>query len=152
MSIPPPASPFSLAVDANVLVGELLRERGRALFGHPRLSILIAAYTWGEAEKYLPQRVHDMRLTDEGRGRTLLAAAETVARTTTRRVPLRLYGRHEAEARDRIPRDPDDWHTVAVALRYGTAIWTQDHHFLGCGIATWTTETLLRHIAAGRLS
>ncbi|MGI8689722.1 MAG: PIN domain-containing protein [Thermomicrobiales bacterium] len=56
-------------MDANILVGELLRERGRALFGHPRLRILIAAYTWGEAEKYLPQRVHDMRLTDEGRGR-----------------------------------------------------------------------------------
>lgn len=48
-----------------------------------------------------------------------------------------------AEALRRIPRDPNDWSTVALALATGSDIWTLDHDFLGCGIATWTTETLL---------
>ena len=25
-------------------------------------------------------------------------------------------------------------------------IWTQDADFLGCGIPTWTTETLIAHL------
>jgi predicted nucleic acid-binding protein len=49
----------------------------------------------------------------------------------------------ETEARKRIPRDTDDWPTVAVALVLPAAIWTQDYDFLGCGCPTWTTETLL---------
>ena len=122
-----------------------------ARFGDPRIRILIAEYTWSEAQTYLPRRVQEMRFSDEARGRALLTAALVSADVTTRRVPLRLYQRHEAEARNRIPRDPDDWHTVAVALRYETAIWTHDNHFLGCGIGTLTTDTLLRHIQSGRL-
>jgi len=30
------------------------------------------------------------------------------------------------------------------------AIWTLDKDFLGCGLPTWTTETLLTHLAAGQ--
>jgi predicted nucleic acid-binding protein len=150
VTVPIPAPAVWLTVDANILVGELLRERGRTLFALPRLRILIAEYTWSEAQTYLPQRVREMRIEDESRSHALLSAALATAATTTRRVPERLYRQHETEAWDRIPRDPDDGHTVAVALRYGTAIWTQDNDFLGCGIATWTTGTLLRHIASGR--
>ena len=36
----------------------------------------------------------------------------------------------------------DDWHTVALALMLNADIWTQDKDFLGCGVATWITETL----------
>ena len=53
-----------------------------------------------------------------------------------------LYAALEDEARRRILRDPDDWHTVALALRLGAAIWTQDGDFLGCGVPTWTTDIL----------
>jgi predicted nucleic acid-binding protein len=86
-----------LVVDTNILVGELLRQRGRQLIEHPAL--------------------------------TLVAESS--------------YSHLETEARNRIPRDPDDWHTVALALEMNTAIWTQDCDFLGCGCPTWTTETLL---------
>jgi len=58
-----------------------------------------------------------------------------------------MYDGYEAVARSRIPRDPDDWHTVALAIATDAAIWTADADFLGCGIATWTTETLLAHLA-----
>ncbi|NJM00632.1 MAG: hypothetical protein HC924_18495 [Synechococcaceae cyanobacterium SM2_3_2] len=37
----------------------------------------------------------------------------------------------------------------ALALRLGADIWTQDADFLGCGIPTWTTETLMVHLERG---
>jgi predicted nucleic acid-binding protein len=46
----------------------------------------------------------------------------------------------------RIARDPNDWFTIALALALVAAIWTLDHDFFGCGIATWTTDTLLTHL------
>jgi len=52
----------------------------------------------------------------------------------------------EIEAKERIPRDPDDWHTVALAIHLNTAIWTQDNDFLGCGCPCWTTDTLISHL------
>ena len=57
------------------------------------------------------------------------------------------YASREAEARRRIPRDPNDWTLVALALHLnGAAILTLDHDFLGCGLPTWTPETLLAHL------
>ena len=56
------------------------------------------------------------------------------------------YSHLETTARNRIPRDPDDWYTVALALVMNAAIWTSDCDFLGCGCPTWTTETLLIHL------
>lgn len=53
------------------------------------------------------------------------------------------YTRYEREARQRIPDDPDDWHTVALALTTKTVIWTLDQkHFFGCGMAVWNTRVL----------
>jgi predicted nucleic acid-binding protein len=57
-----------------------------------------------------------------------------------------VYIHLETEARNRIPRDPNDWSTVALALVLNAAIWTQDCDFLGCGCPTWTTETLLTQL------
>lgn len=54
------------------------------------------------------------------------------------------YASFEQEAKQRIPRDPDDGHTVALTLALGIDIWTQDRNFLGCGAETWTTDTSLR--------
>jgi hypothetical protein len=31
---------------------------------------------------------------------------------------------------------------VACALALSADIWTNDNHFLGAGVATWTTDTL----------
>ncbi len=43
----------------------------------------------------------------------------------------------------RVPRDPTDAPTVALALASDAAIWTADLDFFGCGVPVWTTETLL---------
>lgn len=60
-----------------------------------------------------------------------------------------IYGLLETVARRRIPRDPNDWPTVALALALNAHIWTYNGDFLGCGVATWTTETLLAEVVPG---
>jgi predicted nucleic acid-binding protein len=53
------------------------------------------------------------------------------------------YAEYEDVARRRVPRDPRDWPTVALALALEAGIWTADTDFLGYGVPTWTTDTLL---------
>jgi predicted nucleic acid-binding protein len=69
-----------------------------------------------------------------------------VVSTHITQTPEALYDRYEAIARSRIPRDPDDWHTVALVIATEADIWTNDADFLGCGVATWTTDTILAHL------
>jgi hypothetical protein len=114
-----------LVVDASILVAELLRERGRDLLAHPALRPSIAEPTWGEGRHELERRVAVMR--QQGRLSYSAAAVllETGFRTVARRVelvPAELYAYREAEARRRIPRDPVDWPTVALALALDAAI------------------------------
>jgi predicted nucleic acid-binding protein len=59
------------------------------------------------------------------------------------------YVHIEETARRRIPRDPNDWPTVALAITFGADIVTNDNDFLGCGCATWTVETLRSELEAG---
>lgn len=139
-----------LVVDANILVAELLRTRGQALIAHPTLELRIAESIWDEAEYELRKRIALMTmrgtLTTDVAERMLEAALVT-ANDWIVQVPQAIYDMREIVARARIPRDPDDWHTVALALAADAAIWTADADFLGCGIATWTTDTLLAHLA-----
>ena len=139
-----------LIVDANVLVSELLRPRGQALIAHAALRLSIAERIWDQAEYELRKRLmrrfaHDHHGMDRVEGFLVGAVALVNERITP--VPEAIYGMHENVARSRIPRDPDDWHTVALVLASDAGIWTADADFLGCGIATWTTDTLLAHLA-----
>ena len=139
-----------LVVDASVLVAEALRSRGRALISRPELELFVAASAWSEALHELRRRAAGM---DRSRhltsisGAAMLVAALAAVEPKLTRVAEADYQAHEAVARSRIPRDPDDWPTVAAALAVGADIWTNDADFLGCGIATWTTETLLAHLS-----
>jgi predicted nucleic acid-binding protein len=136
-----------LVVDANILVAELLRER--VLVADDWLELFIAARSLEEALHELHKRV---RVIAEKTGAaetglvSLLDLATVAAETSLYTVQTEQYRMLEAEARRRLPRDEDDWHTVALALQLEAAIWTQDKDFLGCGVATWTTETLLRQL------
>lgn len=72
----------------------------------------------------------------------------TVAQGRIGIIPSPVYRRYEEEARVRIAaRDERDWPTVAVALTANADIWTRDKDFLGCGVATWNTETLAAYLA-----
>jgi predicted nucleic acid-binding protein len=79
-------------------------------------------------------------------GQDLLRNAIALAEAKVSVIPHEVYAGYETVARNRIPRDPDDWFTVALALVLKAAIWTLDNDFLGCGVATWTTDTLLTHL------
>lgn len=135
-----------LVIDANILVGELLRERGRELIKHADLTLYVTQQvldeTRYEIRRRLTARVSQGRLT-EADGLVLLELAMHLIETKITLVAESSYSHLETEARNRIPRDPNDWHTVALALEMNAAIWTQDCDFLGCGCPTWTTETLL---------
>ncbi len=134
-----------LIVDANILVGELLRQRGRELLRHPSLMLYISEKVLDEAQYELRRRMTERinRGLSEAIGQGILNEAMSIIEADIRLVAQSNYIHLETEARNRIPRDPDDWHTVALALEMDAAIWTQDCDFLGCGCATWTTETLL---------
>jgi predicted nucleic acid-binding protein len=80
----------------------------------------------------------------------ILSQVLTTLNTSLAVVPDEHYQQHEAEARDRIPRDPNDWPTVALAMALGSGIWTIDGDFFGCGVPLGTTQTLLTHVETGR--
>jgi putative PIN family toxin of toxin-antitoxin system len=135
-----------LVVDANIFVAELIRKRGRALIASNDLELFVAEAVWDEAQYELRKRIQAM--VNQGKfsletGETLLEAAFALAEAKARLIPEAIYNPWKNQALLRIPRDPDDWSTVALALAIDAAIWTLDSDFLGCGIATWTTETLL---------
>ncbi len=138
-----------LVVDTNILVAELLRKRGRALISSQSLELFLAEKMKNEAQYELQKRIYIIvnkaNLTQkEGQFQLELALGLINNRITT--VPLSDYQSFEAEARKRIPRDPNDWETVALALALSAAIWTEDYDFFGCGCPTWTTQTLLLQI------
>jgi predicted nucleic acid-binding protein len=144
-----------LAADASAIIEEALRTRGRDLFEHPDLDLYITVPTWSEVEHEIPNRLRTM--VQHGR-LAASALAPTLRRTllllgdNLKVVTESEYEPHEAEARDRIPRDPRDWPTVALALALGCGVWTVDQDFFGCGVPVWTTGMLLTHVETGRAS
>ncbi len=141
------ATPRSLrlVVDANILIGELLRQRGRDLIADFRLDLFATARAWNEMEYELPKRVHDYArrrpdLTQTERD--LLQSLRDFAFDNVMLIEEAEYIEQEAEARARIPDDPDDWSTVALSLTLGVGIWSEDRHFLRYGLPTWWTDPL----------
>jgi predicted nucleic acid-binding protein len=58
------------------------------------------------------------------------------------------YEDHREQADERIAaRDPDDWPTVALAMKLGLPIWSQDKDLTDAGIDVFTTGELLDALA-----
>jgi predicted nucleic acid-binding protein len=50
--------------------------------------------------------------------------------------PASVYEDHREQAESRIAaRDPDDWPTLALALKLGVPIWSQDKDFSAAGVS-----------------
>jgi predicted nucleic acid-binding protein len=136
-------------IDANILVAELLRERGQALVASPMLEIYVAEQAWSESQHEIRRRaalIEQQGRIAPGTGARLAAAAIAASVAHIRQLPVDAYAGRETEARRRIPRDSGDWPTVAAALALDAAIWTRDNDFLGCGVPTWTSETLASYL------
>jgi predicted nucleic acid-binding protein len=139
-----------IVADASSLVAELLRRRGQDLVQHPGLSLAMPQPTWAETEHELNRRTE--QIIRQGRmsvaqARFLLERALRLVETRVERVAPEAYAHLEEMALWRIPRDPSDWPVVAAALALDAGIWTNDSDFLGCGLPTWTTETLIAYLA-----
>ncbi len=134
-----------LVVDASTLVAELLRTRGRARLREPRLELFIAEPTWSETRHELLRRerllVQTGRLTPQ-KAAALVQEGFQVADITLTIIPNDSIEPLQTEALWRIPQDPDDWPSVALALALDAGIWSEDRDFFGCGLATWTTPVL----------
>lgn len=134
-----------LVVDASVLVGELLRARGRQRLGDQRLDLFLAEETWGEVQAELPRRIAAFarrRGVDQAAAANLVRLCLEAISFTVALVDQAVYAAAEEDARARSARDPHDWPLVACALVLEAAICTNDNGLLGTGIPTWTTETL----------
>lgn len=134
-----------LVVDASVLVGELLRARGRDRLGDDRLELYLPEQTWGEVQHQLPRRVEAFA----GRHSISGSDADELVRLCLLAVEANIVvidgavlSPIEDEARSRVLRDPHDWPLVAGALVLAAGVWTLDNDLLGAGVATWTTESL----------
>lgn len=138
-----------LVVDASTLVGELLRDRGLALLADPRLDLHVPGRMWEETRHEVSRRL-DIRVSGGGfseeaanhHWRTAMILKE---RSITE-MPEELYAHLRDEALSRIARDPEDWQVVALALSIEADILTEDRDFFGCGVATWTAETLIAQL------
>jgi len=134
-----------LVVDTSVLVGELLRAKGRQRLGDHRLDLFLAEHTWGEAQAELPRRIAALARRhgiDRAAAVDLVRLCLEAVEANVAVVNEAVYAAAQDDARARSPRDPHDWPLVACALALDAAIWTNDNDLLGTGIATWTTETL----------
>jgi predicted nucleic acid-binding protein len=134
-----------LVVDTSVLIGELLRARGRQRLHDERLDLFLPQQMWAETRLHVPRRVaafaHARGLASGLADELTRQCLVTVVRNTVI-VASAVYSALEDEARARSQRDPDDWPVVACALALSAGVWTNDNDFLGTGVATWTTETL----------
>lgn len=134
-----------LVVDTSVLVGELLRVRGRERLGDDRLDLFLPERMWHETQVELPRRIGTFvrrRGLDERVGGDLISACLQAVETNVVVIDEAVYAALEDEARARSLRDPRDWPVVATALVLSASVWTNDNDFLGSGVATWTTDTL----------
>jgi predicted nucleic acid-binding protein len=140
-----------VVADASVLVAELLRERGRALIGDPRLRVVVAEEQWSETQAELSRRlgliIERGRLTATQASSIQQAVQTLVENQVVEVIPRVVYEHMESTARRRVPRDPNDWPPVALALTLGAGILTGDNDFLGCGCPTWSFETLRDELA-----
>lgn len=137
-----------LVVDASALVAQALRAAGRLLLTDPRLDLLIAAEVSGEAQHEIRRRAAlvaaRLGLIGQDAAEFLRSALQAADRPTLWQPSG--YSAYLAEAVRRVPRDPTDAPTVALALASDAAIWTTDLDFFGCGVPVWTTETLRLHL------
>ena len=119
----------------------------------PGLSVLVTEEQWGEARHELDRRLRQFiehaRVPAEQIALVPHEVQVLIDRNVIEVVPRHVYGHLEAIARRRIPRDPNDWPTVALALALNADILTHDHDFLSCGCATWTVETLRGELSQG---
>lgn len=128
----------SLVLDANILIRAVLGRRVRQLIQQysPEVALFAPDTAFLEAEEHLTRLRGERGLPEQETKETYDSVSAIV-----QELPAPGYSRYEEVARMRIEkRDPDDWPVLACALALACPIWTEDRHFFGVGIPTWTTD------------
>ena len=95
-----------LVVDANILVAELIRKRGRELIIRPELELYVAEKAWSEARYELNKRVAKMvqkGVFDRELGENLLADALALAEAKVSLIPDEIYAPLESYSQNSHP-------------------------------------------------
>ena len=134
-----------LVLDANILIRAVLGSRVLHLLRTYATQIDFVApdTAYAEAREQLP-------LILKNRGIPIAPAMDTLDLVSrlVQSVDLSVYSCFENAARERIDRrDQDDWPVLALSLMLDCPIWTEDTDFFGCGVATWTTQTVELYLA-----
>ncbi|MFQ5893162.1 MAG: PIN domain-containing protein [Nitrospinota bacterium] len=129
-----------LAADANVLLSAVVGRAALKVFTETTLPVVTTALNIEEIEEYLPRMASKYGLELE------------VVQAQLALLPLEVY--EEAgysdlleEARRRLEsRDPDDVHLLALALKLGVPIWSNDRDFEEAGVEVYPTAELLKRL------
>jgi len=131
--------PEKLVVDANPILATLLGGNARRVFLEAGIvEFAVTGTVLEEVRAYLPALAEKL-----GGSPALLELALDL-------LPLRVYAPRAyastiPEARRRIEwRDPDDVDVLALTLRLGVPLWSNDRDFADTGIERFTTAQLLR--------
>jgi predicted nucleic acid-binding protein len=130
----------ALVLDANILIRAVLGVRVRRILESftGRASFFVPELALSEPQEHLAILV-TRRGGDPAKALRLLDAMMGLVDL----VGPDIYREHEMEAKRRLgSRDPDDWPILASALALGFPIWTEDTDFFGCGVATWTSNSV----------
>jgi predicted nucleic acid-binding protein len=140
---------MDLVIDASVSVAQALRSAGRQLLRHTHLQLYASSEVASETAHELRRRVESMVTrghVSEFDAVVLLADAESTIADAVTVLSRDAYIHRLPDATWRIPRDPTDAATIALALSLDCGIWTSDRDFFGCGLPVWSTEVLQRYL------
>lgn len=137
-----------LVVDANPILSALIGGAANRVFRAcpERVGELATTeHTVREVIEYIPELAQKPKVREAGITEADLHFALVVA-------PLTIYSREfyeekrEAAYKQIGERDPDDVDLLALALKLGAPVWTNDQHFREAKVKWWTTARLLRHL------
>jgi predicted nucleic acid-binding protein len=133
ISLPP-----AVVADANVVLSALIGGRARLVIASQRGPKCVATQAVAEEiARHLPRLA-----TKRGLDQALLFAALQVMPIEWKAAAD--YEDQRAHAEQRIAaRDPDDWPTVALALKLDLPVWSQDKDLTDAGLQVFTTGDLL---------
>jgi len=132
-----------LVLDANILVRAVLGRRVLSLLEAyiDQVTFVAPEIAFNDAYFHLPHILTRRGLSSEAVSQLLEKEILGRLPMLVTSVPHEMYADLEAEARRRLSgRDESDWPILALALKLGWPIWTEDQDFFGSGIATWTTD------------
>lgn len=129
-----------IAADANVLLSAAVGKAALKVFTETTLSVATTSFNVKEIEEYLPEMASKYGLEIE------------IVQAQLALLPLEIY--EEADYQDLLEeaqkrlgsRDPEDVHLLALALKLGVPIWSNDQDFEEAGVEVYPTAALLKRL------